>query len=288
MRAMTVRLVALVPAQTSEAAATLDSLDRQTMPPGDYRILLLDDGRDAQRRRRLEQLTLNRVNVEVADSGQPLDAHLADAAGLLVLEPGDRLTPDALEVLADFADRTGADVCLARTSRPGSRIVTPEASADQDRLDVEEARRAPECARLHRVGFLQQAGVVVTEQSLGDLDDQALDAGASVAWCAERAAVVRPKRAELRDEAWTAQARAVQWHEGTLQVVAELQPAAGTTGTWTASWCAAASSGAATASSGRSRPRSGPPTVAGSWPSTRRPRRQETRWCRASTGSPCW
>jgi hypothetical protein len=233
MRAMTVRLVALVPAQTPEAAATLDSLDRQTMPPGDYRILLVDDGRDAQRRRRLDQLTRNRVNVEVADSGAPLDPHLTDADGLLVLEPGDRLTPDALEVLADFADRTGADVCLARTSRPGSRIVTPEPAGDQDRLDVEEVRRAPECARLHRVGFLQQAGVAVTADSLRDLDERALDAGASVAWCAERAAVVRPQRSEPSDgqraERWTARARDVGWREGILQAVAELQPADGTT-----------------------------------------------------------
>jgi len=83
-------------------------MDRQTMLPKDFRIVVIDDGRDPARRRSLESLVTNRMNIQLIDTSgaarSGIDAALQQVNGsyLLVVEDGDSLTRGHVVVARGF------------------------------------------------------------------------------------------------------------------------------------------------------------------------------------------
>jgi len=209
-------------------------MDRQTMLPKDFRIVVIDDGRDPARRRSLESLVTNRTNIQLIDTSgaarSGIDAALQQVNGsyVLVLEDGDGLTPRALERLCDLADETAADICLGKTSRRGARVETPGFATNQARIPVEQARQSPDCLRLYRSSFLRDS-FSVDNAPVSAMDRRALGLTESVAWCADTPAFTRTAQDSKGPQArWTAQMTALRWVRGKLEVSGELTEPTGT------------------------------------------------------------
>jgi len=157
---MPLRASVLVPCVSDAASLDLTSMDEQTLPAGEFEVLVVDDGADPATSARLSDVVAHRTNVRRvaidpgASAQEALDTALADASGeyVLVLPPQRRVTRQALARLCQHADETAADVCLGLTGVAGSRPVTlpPTNAADPVELGADDPLRNPATARIHR------------------------------------------------------------------------------------------------------------------------------------------
>ena len=147
----------------------LKSVDRQTLPPSDLEVLLVDAGTDPAARDRLEQLVANRPHFRLVETpagsgpGARRDAGAHAAAGryLLFLDDGVVLADEALERLCAFADEHAADLCLGKTGRrggrpPGADLFTANRPRAEKDAVLDQALESPV---LYRRDFLVENGL---------------------------------------------------------------------------------------------------------------------------------
>jgi hypothetical protein len=200
------------------------------MPPSDFRIIVQDDGSDADRRQRLNNLVLHRTNVDLADvsdAGVPIDDVIAgvDSTYVLLLDEGVTVAPTALERLCDLADATGAEICIGKTSRRGERV--PDLpTIDEPRIGAEDAAPLAPCGRLYLVSFLRDADLRVGTEGVSELDARALARAEVVVWCADFTSFVLPAQPSRERTArrWVARASSHSWVSGNLEVLVGLSP----------------------------------------------------------------
>ena len=106
----------------------MDSLDGQTLPQDEFETIVVDDGSPDDTFDRLSALAATRPNMRVErieNSGWPsrprnVGTDLARAPYVLYVDHDDKLYPDALRRLAEYADETGADVVSAKEQQTRS------------------------------------------------------------------------------------------------------------------------------------------------------------------------
>ena len=121
---MPVRVSVVVPVYNPGAPLDelLASLTAQTMPAADFEVLLCDDGSDDATQAQLTRIAAEHPNVRVARlphsgwPGTPRNHGIDTAAGtyLHFVDQDDRLFPEALQSLCDYADRHHSDVVVGR------------------------------------------------------------------------------------------------------------------------------------------------------------------------------
>lgn len=108
----------------------IESLDRQSLAPSRFEVVLCDDGSDTQTRERLDAVARDRPNVRVLNlkhsgwPGMPRNHGIDAARGTYVqfVDQDDRLFPQALEKLCDYADRHSSDVVVGKEVGVGRRL----------------------------------------------------------------------------------------------------------------------------------------------------------------------
>lgn len=98
------------------------SLDRQSLRPDQFEILLCDDGSDEATKRRLDRVAQDRPHVRVLNlphsgwPGSPRNEGVAAAQGTYVqfVDQDDYLFDTALQALCDYADANGSDVVVGK------------------------------------------------------------------------------------------------------------------------------------------------------------------------------
>ena len=98
------------------------SLDRQSLRPDQFEILLCDDGSDEATKRRLDRVAQDRPHVRVLNlphsgwPGTPRNEGIAAAQGTYVqfVDQDDYLFDTALQALCDYADANGSDVVVGK------------------------------------------------------------------------------------------------------------------------------------------------------------------------------
>ena len=108
----------------------LESLDRQSLPSTEFEILLCDDGSGEPTGDRLQRAARARSNVRVLTlphtgwPGTPRNHGVDAARGEYVFfsDQDDRLFPDALQQLCDYADRHSSDVVIGKVVGVGRKI----------------------------------------------------------------------------------------------------------------------------------------------------------------------
>ena len=108
----------------------LESLDRQSLPSTEFEVLLCDDGSGEPTGDRLQRAARARSNVRVLTlphtgwPGTPRNHGVDAARGEYVFfsDQDDRLFPDALQQLCDYADRHSSDVVIGKVVGVGRRI----------------------------------------------------------------------------------------------------------------------------------------------------------------------
>lgn len=96
----------------------MDSLDAQTLPQDEFELIVVDDGSKDDTFERLSAIAATRSNMRVErieNSGWPsrprnVGTDLARAPYVFYMDHDDRLFPDALRRLVEYAAETGADV----------------------------------------------------------------------------------------------------------------------------------------------------------------------------------
>ncbi|MFC6042165.1 glycosyltransferase [Nocardioides hankookensis] len=213
---MPLRVSVLVPPAAAGSRSLLASLDRQTLPAAEFEVLIGDDERDPDLTARLDDLVAHRTNVArvPVPVGGDVAATLLDRASgeYVVAVPADRVfTPDALALLCDRADATGADVCLGLTGRAGSRPAG--LPSDPDRL------AGP-------AGGLRRRRATTAAQVADDLAgaDATADGAAAVASTLCFVDGTPPDRPAPPEADRSVRARVVRatWTDGVLEVVAKL------------------------------------------------------------------
>jgi hypothetical protein len=201
------------------------------MPPSDFRIIVQDDGSNADRRRRLNSLVLHRTNVDLGDTsdvGVTIDDVIAgvDSTYVLLLDEGVTVAPTALERLCDLADATSAEICIGKTSRGGDRI-SDLPTTDDPRIGAEDAAHLAACGRLYLVSFLRESDLRVGTAGVSELDARALARAEAVVWCADPTVFVWPtlRSRERTAQRWVARADSHRWVSGNLEVLVGLSPA---------------------------------------------------------------
>jgi hypothetical protein len=156
MAPMTFRTSIIIPALSDVSRHSLASLDQQTLPAGEFEILIGDDATDPEGSGRLADLIAHRTNVRrcAAASGGGLPAALAEASGeyLMVLTGDRRLAPEALERMCALADSTTSDTCLGLTGQAGTRPALIGSADAQDGAGAPggEATLTSTWGRIHR------------------------------------------------------------------------------------------------------------------------------------------
>lgn len=145
------------------------SLDRQTIPPGAFEVLLCDDGSGETTRARLAEVARTRPHVRVLTlphtgwPGTPRNHGIDAARGRYVFfaDQDDRLYPDALRALAAYADAHTSDVVIGRVVGIGRDIPRSVFRRDIPRAEL---GRDPLLAlltphKLFRTAFLRDGGI---------------------------------------------------------------------------------------------------------------------------------
>ena len=146
-----IRVSVVVPVFNPGASFTdlIASLDRQSLRPDQFEILLCDDGSDEATQRRLDDVARDRPHVRVLNlphsgwPGTPRNEGVAAAQGEYVqfVDQDDYLFDTALEKLADYADANGSDVIVGKEVGIGRPLPTriykrdiPDAKLGEDPL----------------------------------------------------------------------------------------------------------------------------------------------------------
>lgn len=145
------------------------SLDRQTLRPHEFEVILCDDGSGESTRQRLARIAASRSNVRVLTlahtgwPGTPRNHGIDSSRGKYVYfaDQDDRLFDDGLKSLCNYADRHGSDVVVGKVVGQGRRI-----PRQVFRRDIAHARlgRDPLLAlltphKLFRTSFLRKHGI---------------------------------------------------------------------------------------------------------------------------------
>jgi glycosyltransferase involved in cell wall biosynthesis len=105
----------------------LASLDRQSMPKGDFEVVFVDDGSTDGTGKRLDSLTASAPNMRVIHipnsgwPGRPRNVGIDAARGQFVqfVDQDDELGDEALQRLYDYAMANGSDVVVGKEGRRG-------------------------------------------------------------------------------------------------------------------------------------------------------------------------
>lgn len=147
----------------------ISSLDRQTLDPTEFEVLLCDDGSDDATRERLRKAASSRSNVHVRHlphsgwPGAPRNHGIDAARGTYIqfVDQDDFLFDAALEKLCDYADANGSDVVVGKEVGIGRKLPArifrrdiPRASLENDPL---LEMLTPH--KLFRTAFLREKGI---------------------------------------------------------------------------------------------------------------------------------
>ncbi|WEG07543.1 glycosyltransferase [Microbacterium horticulturae] len=169
----TFKVSVIVPTYRSTAHLDdlVDSLDRQTMPQGDFEVLLVDDGSPDDTHARLEGFAATRPNYRVfrlPPSGwpsRPRNHGIDEACGeyVVFIDHDDRLFPDALRAGYALAARAGADVLDGKESKsdtPGWAMRDVMADVGNAIDQVEPHPLLPmNPHKMFRTAFLREKGI---------------------------------------------------------------------------------------------------------------------------------
>ena len=115
--------------RTRHAQTLVQSADEQNLEVEEFNVVIVDRGLDEAGRRLIDRLAARRPNVCIVEPG---DNWLDSLTGRYVLQtPSDqRLFPQALSRLANFARSNALDVVVGRTAQPG-RAPSPGLAEDR-------------------------------------------------------------------------------------------------------------------------------------------------------------
>jgi poly(ribitol-phosphate) beta-N-acetylglucosaminyltransferase len=123
------RVTVVVPTFNSGAhlASLISSLDRQSLPPGEFEVVFVDDGSSDGTERLVDRIAEVRPNVRAAHvpasgwPGKPRNVGLDLARGDFVffVDDDDFLGTEALERMTDYGREHGSDVVIGREVRVG-------------------------------------------------------------------------------------------------------------------------------------------------------------------------
>jgi glycosyltransferase involved in cell wall biosynthesis len=123
------RVTVVVPTFNSgrHLAGLISSLDRQSLPPGEFEVVLVDDGSNDGTERLVDRIAEVRPNVRAAHvpasgwPGKPRNVGLDLARGEFVffVDHDDFLGTEALERMTDYGREHGSDVVIGREVRVG-------------------------------------------------------------------------------------------------------------------------------------------------------------------------
>ncbi|CAN5538910.1 hypothetical protein BH10ACT5_BH10ACT5_03870 [soil metagenome] len=129
---LTVRVSVVVPVFQPGAGfdELIASLDRQSLDPSQFEVILCDDGSGSATLERLERVAAVRPNVRVLPlphtgwPGTPRNHGIDAASGTYVFfaDQDDRLFESALEQLCDYADQNSSDVVVGKVVGVGRAI----------------------------------------------------------------------------------------------------------------------------------------------------------------------
>ena len=185
IRDMSPRVTVVLTPSGPVSRDTIRSLDRQSLPVADFEVLIVPQGATPRDLEQIKNLSDNRPNVRLAPAGtsEPRaerlgarrNAGAAAATGtyVLFLQEGTVVGDQALERLCAYADEHGADICLGRTSRRGSRpgaatvfaANRPRAQKDATLLGALDA------GKIYRRSFLETSGLRFPEAANGTDDE---------------------------------------------------------------------------------------------------------------------
>ena len=102
----------------------IESMLRQTMPPGDLEVIYVDDGSTDDTPARLDALAAAHPHVRVFHepnsgwAGRPRNIGIREARGEYVqfLDQDDAMTPDAIRLLYEMAIRNGSDIVIGKVA----------------------------------------------------------------------------------------------------------------------------------------------------------------------------
>lgn len=210
---MATRVSVLVSPSAAGSNGLLISLDRQTLPASEFEVLVADDGSAPAVTARWDDLVAHRTNVRrvpvpAGTAAEGVVAALleqADGEYVLAVPAGRRLTATALATLAGHADATTADVCDGLTGKAGQR---------PDRLPGPGGR-------LHRRTTLDPAALVADLRPAGSAPVASSTAVTDVLCFIDgRSPAARTVPPDT--SAGTVTASTVTWHDGVLEIVADV------------------------------------------------------------------
>lgn len=147
----------------------MSSLDRQTLDPTEFEVLLCDDGSDEATRERLRKAADGRSNVRVLHlphsgwPGAPRNRGIEAARGTYVqfVDQDDFLFDAALERLCDYADENGSDVVVGREVGIGRKLPARIFRRDIPRasLETDPLLEMLTPHKLFRTAFLHEGGI---------------------------------------------------------------------------------------------------------------------------------
>ncbi|MGX1792955.1 glycosyltransferase [Microbacterium sp. NPDC055312] len=147
----------------------LASLDRQTLDPAEFEVLLCDDGSDDDTRDRLKRASESRSNLRVLHlphtgwPGTPRNHGIDAARGRYIqfVDQDDFLFDAALQKLCDYADAHGSDVVIGKEVGIGRELPTRIFRRDVPRATLDDAPLLEMLTphKMFRTAFLREHGI---------------------------------------------------------------------------------------------------------------------------------
>jgi glycosyltransferase involved in cell wall biosynthesis len=147
----------------------IDSLERQTMPAGDWEAVFVDDGSTDGSGERLDEIAAGQDHLRVVHipnsgwPGRPRNVGLDAATGtyVVIVDHDDWLGAEALERMVDRAERNEADVVMAKEVGHGFGVplVAFRENVDDARLGVAPLQALLTPHKLFRRSMLDEHGI---------------------------------------------------------------------------------------------------------------------------------